>query len=569
MKKYFMFATVAIATLFASCSSDDFTAPKVASEDVSAGDALVPIQIGVGARIDVSTRGTGTVGGVGNGESKWYGQKINVFMTQKDAAFNTTLTLATQNGAPLYNDQIMYTPGPRHNGIPNFGTPLPEGQAMCEDGSIKYYPINGNFDFFGYHGNGDNNKIADIKWYDAENSEVDMTAEEHNIPVTMKGSFVIDGTNDLMSTKAVLTTNQNATMGTLESNSQRYYSAYSARKDVHPYLAFDHLLTRLQFNAGLEEVCYKEIANPSNIITKASYDKMMTQDKYEVKDYVHKTTGESLSIDDWTNLPNVDAQNLYEARFCLISTPNDEASWISKIVFDALYANEAAKAAAYEETNNVQPNPEDPYFSGLKVTGIKVFSKKSGKMLVAWTAAETPQRLEWDEASEETTDWMVLKQRSKCYMKNDNTDYMTIDEWNAQSDEDKATNTPNYTLADNPNGELEDLDNVASNTTEFKQVGEALLVSLPVASKEPYADASEYEMLVSVKQRKPASWTKDETVDYVINDIPVSIKVPNDGVFQPNTSYNVNMTLYGLERIDVFTTIKPWEEGDEIPLVID
>jgi hypothetical protein len=54
---------------------------------------------------------------------------------------------------------------------------------------------------------------------------------------------------------------------------------------------------------------------------------------------------------------------------------------------------------------------------------------------------------------------------------------------------------------------------------------------------------------------------------------PLTIKAPvddpgtedvNEAGFQKNVSYQVNLTVYGFERIVVTTEIKPWETGAPI-----
>ena len=109
MKKYFIFAAIAAAGLLTSCSSsDDIVANDVPEvPTVNEGD-LVPIKLNV-AQYGTVTRGTGTVGGVikeadpttavGNdGETTnpianvWQGQKVNVYMFK---TFDTRTTPAT------------------------------------------------------------------------------------------------------------------------------------------------------------------------------------------------------------------------------------------------------------------------------------------------------------------------------------------------------------------------------------------------------------------------------------------------------------------------------------------
>lgn len=569
MKKYFMFATVAIASLFASCSnSDDFVAPQVTSEDVASGDALVPIQIGVGSHIDVSTRSTGTVGSVGAAgqQNLWYGQKINVFMTKKDDSNNPTMELAVNNGAALYNNELMVTPGTGAliptNDIPTYDVPQSTGQAMLVDGSIKYYPINGNFDFFAYHGD------------DAVTTAPTLNTAGDAFEV----AFTINGSQDLMSTKAVLSEAQTGIMNALgEPNKNRYYSAFAARRNVQPYLVFDHLLTRLQFNikagnketAGVED-CYQEIADPTNIISKTTYDDMLTQEDYTLFNY--------LLISDGTTTISPATYAGYDAATQALYTPQYSAdggvNLISATAYAALYADAAAKAAAYTPVTR-QVDPSDPNYTGVKVKAIEVYSKKSGTLLTAWTAAD-PQRLTWDAADATTTGWLSLQQHTGAtigYIKNDRSDYIDAASWPGTLTAQQQTQ---YTPFQNPNTDLVALTQVApgyyadgaddAEKFYYKQVGEALLVSLPISST-TYADADDYEMRITLTQRVKTNW--NGTIgDYTIDPIPVTIPKP-DGGFKANTSYNVNLTLYGVERIDVYTTITPWEAGAPIDLEIE
>jgi hypothetical protein len=248
MKKYFMFVAVAAAGMLASCSSDSLTAgsdPKIEPTQ----EERVPIQLSVASpSIDVArgeTRGTGTVGGVGAGANVWEGQTINAFMFVKGSL---TPALEDENDATsfFYKDLEMITPGTADNLI----TPAPDatkGEAMITDGTIKYYPANGNFDFFGYHG-------------DDATGALDVSADPWVVP------FTINGSQDLMSTKAApltwteLDATQKSKFGDSDTydafvTAGKFYSASAARKLIQPVLKFDHLLTRLSFvvKAGDDE----------------------------------------------------------------------------------------------------------------------------------------------------------------------------------------------------------------------------------------------------------------------------------------------------------------------------
>ena len=249
MKKYFIFAAIATAGLFASCSSSDDIAANDAQNPIEDPDKTPQIRLNIGNVVDMSTRGTGTVGGVGTGTTatianQWAGQNINVFMFTKDKnTKKTTLNLTDISADPtsshnyLYNNTAMVTPGSAENLIPNMGATatVASGEAMIKDGTVQYYPIEGNFDFFGY-------RVDDA----AKTGTADMPGVDDSGTNKWTVPFTIDGSQDLMSTKAELTTTQTSDMGTLRPDD--YYSAYAARKGVHPTLTFNHLLSRLQFS---------------------------------------------------------------------------------------------------------------------------------------------------------------------------------------------------------------------------------------------------------------------------------------------------------------------------------
>ena len=267
MKKLFLFATIAASGLFVSCSSSDDAvsdAQNTAIEDVDA-NGRPAIHVGIGNIAQMATRGTGTVGGVegfgadltGEVTNKWAGQHINVFMFTKGALDNdgniieaqkyettfnlTNIAAPNENPNYLYNNTEMVTPGSAENKIPGMGAfaQTNSDEAMIEDGTIQYYPLSGNFDFFGYH----LDDALDPDVAQATPATVDYYINKDDddkwtVP------FVIDGTQDLMSTKAALTTAQE---GKISGRPNDYYSAYAARKDVQPILSFNHLLTRFAF----------------------------------------------------------------------------------------------------------------------------------------------------------------------------------------------------------------------------------------------------------------------------------------------------------------------------------
>lgn len=233
MKKLFFYAAAAVGMLSACSSNDDFTAAN------GENDGREAIKIGVSSiAAQVGTRGTGTVGGVYDGETevtpnKWAGQKINVYMFEKG-----TLDLAIGNGNELYNNAEMTTP---------VGEVTGEADLAGKD--FKYYPPVGAFDFWGYR-------------LDGANGTNEPAADATENPTNMNVDFTIDGTQDVMRAKAEYTEPETGYPGTV--TEADIYSAKAARQDIQPELVFSHLLTRFTFQikGGNKSSCPEEVTTP-------------------------------------------------------------------------------------------------------------------------------------------------------------------------------------------------------------------------------------------------------------------------------------------------------------------
>ena len=206
---------VASLGLLASCSSDD---------DLSTGgkNDLQQIKIGMGVQATVgATRGTGTVGCVGAENNKWAGQAINIYMFNKG-----TLDVAQFDGEDIYNNANFYAP-----------TAASTGLATAADHSVKYYPTQAAFDFWGY-------RLDDAIQGSPAVSE-DGTKQEVG--------FTLDGSQDIMVGKA----NPTEEDLTKCADAEKIYSAYAARRGVQPDIKFKHLLSRLVFSitGGNKDAC--------------------------------------------------------------------------------------------------------------------------------------------------------------------------------------------------------------------------------------------------------------------------------------------------------------------------
>ena len=226
MKKMFFFA-LAAAGMLTACSNDD-TLGGNGDQNVSEQQ----IRLGV-ASSKVQTRGTGTVGGMTDTENVWAGQTLWVYMLQKGsmelALYKSPAVGATAAAeTEVFNNKKFTAP-----------TTVTSGLATTADGTIAYYPVSGNYDFWGY-------RVDDAAGATPVVKTVDDTgaAAEANVATKRVVDITIDGSQDIMAGKAVPSTDEVTKLGNYADN---FYSAYAARKGVQPNITFEHLLTRFTF----------------------------------------------------------------------------------------------------------------------------------------------------------------------------------------------------------------------------------------------------------------------------------------------------------------------------------
>lgn len=224
MKKLVFF--VIIAGLLTGCTLNDNLDANVPSQDPDF-NLYVPIEIGLG-QVTVNTRGTGTVGGTaGTANNVWCNQMVNILMFKK-GTLDLALIDPVDDPNPIYDHAV-------------FRTQEVEGsfsnRAIDMTGSIKYYPSQGEFDFWGYRLDG-----ADASFtppvYDVDATGCSYPGDE------LKLDFKIDGSQDIMVAKAVPSADD---WTNRPRAAARAFSAYAARNGVQPELIFEHLLTRLDF----------------------------------------------------------------------------------------------------------------------------------------------------------------------------------------------------------------------------------------------------------------------------------------------------------------------------------
>ena len=224
------FFALAAAGMLTACSNDD-TLGGNGDQNVSEQQ----IRLGV-ASSKVQTRGTGTVGGMTDAENVWAGQTLWVYMLQKgsmDLAYYKAPAVGTTAAAEteVFNNKKFNAPNAADN--------TKSGLATTADGTIAYYPVSGNYDFWGY-------RVDDAVAGDPVVKLVNDAGDEVAADQATKRvvDIKIDGSQDITAGKAAPSTDEVAKLGNYADN---FYSAYAARKGVQPNITFNHLLTRFTF----------------------------------------------------------------------------------------------------------------------------------------------------------------------------------------------------------------------------------------------------------------------------------------------------------------------------------
>lgn len=186
---------------------------------------------------------------------------------------------------------------------------------------------------------------------------------------------------------------------------------------------------------------------------------------------------------------------------------------------------------------------EDKAVKPVKVTGITVKSKATGKLVIAYqgettTFANVSDQLIVDKDDDAEKDSALLKDLK--VMQRDGSNL-------------------NATLV-----ALEPVTPQWNNGTAMAtQVGEALL-AIP---------ADKYEITINLKQRVQVKGDKknpNEETDFQDKEYTYTADLKNtvnpEKGFEPGYSYNVTITVYGLSEIVITTTLIPWKDGGNIEM---
>ena len=205
MKKFLFFATT-FAILLSGCTKSNV------NDDVLDDGTPVPVRFSaMSMTSSVSTKSTGAVGAEGN---LWNQQDLYIY------GYDRTVTDFTEE--PFINNVMATAPDALSSGA------IDVMNNAVEPAEPFYYVAKNRYDFFGYHVD------------DAATGE--PVREETRVYVP----FEINGAQDLMIAKADQQADINNTEGA-EFTEDKAYSAYAARRNVHPTLKFQHQLARFTF----------------------------------------------------------------------------------------------------------------------------------------------------------------------------------------------------------------------------------------------------------------------------------------------------------------------------------
>ena len=494
MKKYFLFA--AVAGMLASCSSESLTGSDPKIEPTTQED-LVPIEIGVAsAQTKASTRGTGTAGDLASGTNIWNGERINVLMFK----INTSGT----TDAPVYNSTFEYvtdgaaTPKNLYDGTISLVTPLTIQNT--------------------------NTGIAKEPFDNTAANDPDLNPGSAKYKV-------------------------------------KYYPA-TGRADFWGYYLGGYG-TGANAPAGAGTLTmYEDAALTTSTTTE-------TAAKYVATDFTidgtHDLMVAKAATGDGSTGAAITGETFTAAQTGAVEAKTTDATK-RPAVYNASYSAKAARGGLQPELEfnhlltrlTFKAQPGDEHADGVTITEIRVHSKVTGKMIVAYKYDQLtgePTRIIWDtpkSAADPTQDAA------------DYTDYpiVTLQErTSAVNRTMKAlTAVPLVWTPGTPGSPV------------ISPVGEALIV----------APQNEYYIEIDyvVNAINARNWFKDyANSDFSEGDLngtpvliptaPFKTTITKDGGFLAKNSYEVNITLYGPEEIKITTTLKPWLDGGSVPVIAE
>ena len=561
MKKSYLALGLVAAVAMSSCSNDENI--PVNPNQPEGAEKLVPISLSMTnsiADVQVGTRGTGTVGSMDPASNLWQYEDIYVLMTSSDPkcleevdGVTPAWGFTSHPGAtgPFLKEQFNGTfwtrPSEAGDGTntTNLNYFLDQNEWWNGAPVNKYYPMNGESQFFAYYiddaatetstqlydaaaaGDGVNYQTEDPHAYPVLNTAADGMSKTVN--------FKIDGSQDLM--VGVATTTE-AGQEVIAS-----FSAKTARQSVVPSITMKHLLSRLTFNIikGAESTDMVRL-DAIRVLSKSQGAMTVAY----AKDYVP------------TNIIAWDDTEVDPATFYL-----KEKAAYETVKMDAdNFLVDAGGTTRLTATVNVQYIPWDDSYTGIH--------DKDDTGNYAVVTDPVAEEVWYQALPDGSHGYRVDLGRGTAWLlpgvNIDQADYNTF------LDQVVFETLPNATLNDGKNALVDFtpivLKDVLTNVGDGMAVGEAMFV-------QPGVDTYEMILDLTLKIRDKNDTFDDVTDDYNSTDLeeklelPLTIKLNKEGAdtnykFEAGHSYAINITIYGLEKVIVEAVPEVWADGGDV-----
>ena len=217
MKKYFFFAAAAIVA--ASCAKAPAPVQTPDGPEAPAVEGKVAVQFGTNIIANVETKAAVT---------GWAEQDLYIYGFQRIKNAENTTIIDYEH--PFIDNVKATAPAANEPST----DPKLSGPIEVKNGSEPfYYSGTTTYDFFGYY-------VQDAA---TGPSDLNDSKDAYELPIT------IDGTQDIMTAVADPTYACDKAFSSRPAdwNDKYAFSAYAARRGVHPYLVFKHELTQLNF----------------------------------------------------------------------------------------------------------------------------------------------------------------------------------------------------------------------------------------------------------------------------------------------------------------------------------
>ena len=232
MKKYFFFAAAAIVA--ASCAKTPAPVQTPDGPEAPAVEGKVAVQFGTNVVANATTKASGPISG-------WSEQSLYILgfaRTETGKAWDTPFINNVKAVAPAANPPADPAPAPVMEGdIKVWAKTNPANEPFYYSGTTTY-------DFYGYYVDDAASNLDE-----EGNPKPTLSTDKYVLPIQINGGqdiLLAQADPDYALAKAK---ERNGNFDTDYPGfvSQYAFSAYAARRDVHPILQFEHLLTQLQF----------------------------------------------------------------------------------------------------------------------------------------------------------------------------------------------------------------------------------------------------------------------------------------------------------------------------------